>query len=214
LVELKEPDEYFPEWKRWTLVTLPIIPEKFQLRARGEDSARKQLNTIKTLFKGADEIICATDAGREGELIFRYILSWSQCLRKPVKRLWINSLTDQAIHQGFQSLKDSQRYDNLYRAAQCRSESDWIVGLNATRLYTLSYGQNRRLWSIGRVQTPVLAMIVNRDLAIRDFVAHDFWELATRYRETTCSESVHAGVGRRDGHPEYRPSYATTNPRE
>jgi DNA topoisomerase-3 len=185
LVELKEPDEYFPEWKRWTLETLPIIPEKFQLRARGEDSAKKQLNTIKTLFKGADEIICATDAGREGELIFRYILSWSQCLRKPVKRLWINSLTDQAIHQGFENLKDSKRYDNLYRAAQCRSESDWIVGLNATRLYTLSYGQNRRLWSIGRVQTPVLAMIVHRDLAIRDFVAHDFWELATRYRETT-----------------------------
>jgi DNA topoisomerase-3 len=185
LVELKEPDQYNPEWKRWSLDNLPIIPDKFELKARDEDSAKKQLNTIKDLFKGADEIICATDAGREGELIFRYILTWSQCLKKPFKRLWINSMTDEAINKGFSNLEEGKAYDNLYKAAKCRSESDWIVGLNSTRLYTLTYGQNRILWSIGRVQTPVLAMIVNRDLEILNFIPKDFWELATQYRKTT-----------------------------
>ncbi len=184
LVELKEPDEYFPEWKRWSLDNLPIIPEKFGLKARDEDSAKKQLNTIKDLFKGADELICATDAGREGELIFRYIVTWAQVMKKPFKRLWINSMTDEAIQKGFSNLEDGKVYDNLYKAAKCRSESDWIVGLNSTRLYTLTYGQNRILWTIGRVQTPVLAMIVNRDLEILHFIPKDFWELATKYRKT------------------------------
>jgi DNA topoisomerase-3 len=185
LVELKEPDEYFPEWKRWSLDNLPIIPEKFGLKARDEDSAKKQLNTIKDLFKGADELICATDAGREGELIFRYIVTWAQVIKKPFKRLWINSMTDEAIQKGFYNLEDGKVYDNLYKAAKCRSESDWIVGLNSTRLYTLTYGQNRILWTIGRVQTPVLAMIVSRDLEILNFIPKDFWELATKYRKTT-----------------------------
>ena len=183
LVELKEPDEYRPEWKRWSLESLPIIPEQFGLKARGDESAQKQLNTIKRLFKSADEIICATDAGREGELIFRYILSWTQCLQKPFKRLWISSLTDDAIRKGFAQLQDGNAYDGLYRAAKCRSESDWIVGINATRLYTLKFGQRSTLWTIGRVQTPVLALIVQKDLDIAGFVPKDFWELHTLYRE-------------------------------
>ena len=183
LVELKEPDDYHAEWKRWTLASLPIIPEHFELKARGDAGAQKQLNIIKRLFKAADEIICATDAGREGELIFRYILSWSQCLHKPFKRLWISSLTDEAIRRGFAELQDGDRYEGLYRAARCRSESDWIVGLNATRLYTLKFGGQGVLWTIGRVQTPVLAMIVQKDREIADFVAKDFWELHVLYRD-------------------------------
>ena len=184
LVELKEPDEYNPAWKRWSLDALPIIPEQFGLKARGDASAQKQLNTIKQLFKAADEIICATDAGREGELIFRYILSWAGCLQKTFKRLWISSLTDDAIRKGFDSLKDGHVYDGLYRAAKCRSESDWIVGLNATRLYTLKFGGQGSLWTIGRVQTPVLALIVQKDAEISSFVPKDFWELHALYRDT------------------------------
>lgn len=182
LVELKEPDEYHPEWKRWSLDSLPIIPEEFGLKARGDVSAQKQLNTIKHLFKSADEIICATDAGREGELIFRYILAWTECLQKPFTRLWISSLTDEAIRKGFAKLQDGSLYQGLYRAAKCRSESDWIVGLNATRLYTLKFGQQGLLWTIGRVQTPVLALIVQKDLDIAKFIPKDFWELHTLYR--------------------------------
>ena len=182
LVELKEPDDYHPEWKRWSLEALPIIPEHFSLKARGDESAQKQLNIIKRLFLGADELICATDAGREGELIFRYILSWTECLSKPFKRLWISSLTDESITRGFAKLQAGNVYEGLYRAAKCRSESDWIVGLNATRLYTLKFGQQGGLWTIGRVQTPVLALIVQKDLEIAQFVPKDFWELHTLYR--------------------------------
>jgi DNA topoisomerase-3 len=182
LVELKEPDEYHPEWKRWSLDALPIIPEQFDLKARGDESAQKQLNTIKRLFEAADEIVCATDAGREWELIFRYILAWTQCLQKPFTRLWISSLTDESIRKGFAQLKEGSAYEGLYRAAKCRSESDWIVGLNATRLYTLKYGQQGLLWTIGRVQTPVLALIVQKDLEIAKFIPEDFWELHALYR--------------------------------
>jgi DNA topoisomerase-3 len=184
LVELKEPNEYDPTWKRWTLESLPIIPEQFDLKARGDASAQKQLNTIKQLFKAADEIICATDAGREGELIFRYILSWTECVQKPFKRLWISSLTDDSIRNGFTQLQEGHAYDGLYRAAKCRSESDWIVGLNATRLYTLKFGQHGDLWTIGRVQTPVLALIVQKDAEISNFTPKDFWELHTLYRDS------------------------------
>lgn len=183
LLALKEPDDYQPAWKRWSLATLPIIPSEFGLKVRGDASAQQQLQTIKRLFAHADEIICATDAGREGELIFRYILSWSGCVGKPAKRLWISSLTDEAIRKGFGHLQDLQVYDGLYRAAKCRSEADWIVGLNATRWYTLKYGQQSALWTIGRVQTPVLAMIVQRDVEIATFVPQDFWELHTKYRD-------------------------------
>lgn len=184
LVELKEPEEYRPEWKSWKKSLLPIIPDQFELRARGDDGARKQLETVKKLFSDAEEIICATDAGREGELIFRYILEWAGCVSKPVKRLWISSLTSTAISKGFAALKDGKEFDTLHDAARCRSEADWIVGMNATRYFTVEYGKRNLLLSLGRVQTPILAMIVGRDTEIEGFKSEDFWELHSECRET------------------------------
>jgi DNA topoisomerase-3 len=183
LVELQEPEEYCADWKRWTLDALPMIPEAFALKAKDDDGAKKQLNTIKQLFSKADGIICATDAGREGELIFRYILTWTGFEHKAFKRLWVSSLTDDAIRAGFAQLQEGALFNGLYQAAKCRSEADWLVGLNATRLYTLKFGQQNRLWTLGRVQTPVLAMIVQKDSEIAQFVAKDFWELHSWYRE-------------------------------
>ena len=183
LVELEEPDHYNPGWKHWSLDGLPMIPDRFEVRPRGDKSAREQLEVIRTLFHQADELICATDAGREGELIFRYIQHWTGCADKPFRRLWINSLTDEAIARGFRELRDGHDFDRLYQAARCRSEADWIVGLNATRFFTVKYRRDRELWTVGRVQTPVLAMIVGRDLQIERFRPADYWELHTRYRE-------------------------------
>jgi DNA topoisomerase-3 len=183
MVELQEPEDYNPKWKSWRLNNLPIIPPEFKLRTRKDSSAHEQLLTIKRLFEEADEIVCATDAGREGELIFRYILTWANCESKPCKRLWISSLTESAIAKGFKALESSREYDNLYHAAKCRSEADWIVGLNATRFFTVEYGQRNLLLSLGRVQTPILAMIVNRDLDIEYFKPKDFWEVHTLCRE-------------------------------
>lgn len=200
LVELQEPGDYDPALKRWTLDSLPFIPEDFRLRLRGDDGAKKQFGIIKRLFKSADSIICATDAGREGELIFRYILSLAGCTRKPAQRLWLSSLTPSAIASAFRSIGPLSDYDNLYEAARCRSQADWIVGLNATRNYTIrhrengsrpqgnskpSQGKSGLLWTLGRVQTPVLAMIVRRDDEIRTFVPQPFWELLTTYRKVT-----------------------------
>ncbi len=188
LVTLQEPGEYDPALKRWSLDTLPFVPDKFKLSLIKNQGVAEQFQVIKTLCEHAAEIVCATDAGREGELIFRYILALCQCEDKPIRRLWLNSLTADAIQTAFQNLKDGHDYDALYAAARCRSESDWIVGLNATRYYTVRHGQiggtgDRVLWSIGRVQTPVLAMIIERDDTILQFQAQPFWELATRYRE-------------------------------
>ena len=188
LVTLQEPGEYDPALKRWSLDTLPFVPEEFKLALIKNNGVAEQFQTIKTLCEQAEEIICATDAGREGELIFRYILALCKCENKPIRRLWLNSLTPDAIQAAFKDLKDGHDYDALYAAARCRSESDWIVGLNATRYYTVRHGQiggggDRVLWSIGRVQTPVLAMIVERDDTILQFRPQPFWELTTRYRE-------------------------------
>jgi DNA topoisomerase-3 len=185
MVELQEPEEYQPDWKPWRLSSLPIIPDEFKLRSRKDGSAHEQLMTIKRLFEEADEIVCATDAGREGELIFRYILTWTECEAKPCQRLWISSLTSAAIEKGFNQLVSSTDYDRLYHAAKCRSEADWIVGLNATRFFTVEYGKRNLLLSLGRVQTPILAMIVNRDLEIEYFKPNDFWEVHTLCREAT-----------------------------
>ncbi|MGC6605462.1 MAG: DNA topoisomerase 3 [Lentimonas sp.] len=179
MVELQEPEDYKPQWKTWRLKDLPIIPDEFKLRTRKDGSVIEQLNTIKRLFQDADDLVCATDAGREGELIFRYILTWAKCEDKNWKRLWISSLTNAAITKGFAELKPSSEFDNLYHAAKCRSEADWIVGLNATRFFTVEYGQRNLLLSLGRVQTPILAMIVSRDLEIQYFEAKDFWEVYT-----------------------------------
>ena len=190
LIELQQPEDYTLEWKPWRLSTLPMIPDPFQLRPRSDGSATEQLATIKTLFEVAEEIICATDAGREGELIFRYILNWTGCEAKPVKRLWISSLTDEAIKKGFAELKPASTYEPLYHAARCRSEADWIVGMNATRFFTVEYGRRQLLLSLGRVQTPILAMIVNRDLEVEYFEPEEFFEVHTTCREATFK---HAG---------------------
>lgn len=183
LITLKEPEEYDPALKKWTLSTLPFIPKQFELKVAADKGIRKQFAIIKKLFKSADELICATDAGREGELIFRYILSMTGYTRNQWKRLWLSSLTEEALQLAFKNLKPGRDFDNLYAAARCRSESDWIVGLNATRSFTVRYGQGKMLWSVGRVQTPVLAMIVRRDDEIRHFKAEPFWELYTTFKE-------------------------------
>ena len=183
LVELKEPHDYDPALKRWSLESLPFIPARFELKLVKDTRSRQQFDVIKRLFKSAERIICATDAGREGELIFRYILTMTGCNRKPLSRLWLSSLTPAAIRKALGRLRPGSDYDRLYDAARCRSEADWIVGLNATRNYTVRYGTRGLLWSVGRVQTPVLAMIVERDDEIRTFKPEPFWELATRYRD-------------------------------
>lgn len=183
LVGLKKPEEYDTHWKRWTLDTLPMLPEKFELIEIGDAGAKKQLNIVKQLLNSSEKIICATDAGREGELIFRYIMQWCNLDDKPFQRLWLNSLTPEAIKTAFDKLKEGSHYNNLYQAARCRSEADWIVGLNGTRNLTIRYGKGT-LWSLGRVQTPVLAMICERDDEIRYFTPEPFWELMTKYRDT------------------------------
>ena len=191
LFTLKEPGDYDPSFKRWSLDTLPIVPRRFGLTTVKGDGITKQVATIKRLFKAADEIICATDAGREGELIFRRALQMSGCMKKPVQRLWLSSLTNEAIRAAFRALKPLAEYDNLYSAARCRSEADWIVGLNGTRNFTVRYGREHDiLWTVGRVQTPVLAMIVERDDTIRSFRPEPFWEVMTRYRDVQfrCTE--------------------------
>jgi len=188
LVTLLDPGEYDPALKKWRLDSLPFIPDTFQLKLIENRGVAEQFETIRKLCTEAEEIVCATDAGREGELIFRYILALAGCEDKPIRRLWLSSLTPDAIQEAFKDLKDGHAYDNLYAAARCRSESDWIVGLNATRYYTVRHGRlgssdERVLWSIGRVQTPVLAMIVQRDDEILQFRPKPFWELTTNYRD-------------------------------
>ncbi|MBC8206102.1 MAG: DNA topoisomerase 3 [Kiritimatiellales bacterium] len=190
LVTLQEPGEYDPALQRWSLDTLPFVPDEFRLKLISNRGVDEQFGVIKRLCEEAEEIVCATDAGREGELIFRYILALSNCEEKPIRRLWLNSLTPDAIEEAFKNLKDGHEYDALYAAARCRSESDWIVGLNATRYHTVRHGRigggdDRVLWSVGRVQTPVLAMIVQRDDEIDQFRAKPFWELTTQYRDVT-----------------------------
>ncbi len=187
LVTLLEPGEYDPELRKWRLDSLPFIPDEFKLKLIENPGVAEQFETIKKLCQEAEEIVCATDAGREGELIFRYILSLSRCEEKPIRRLWLSSLTPDAIKEAFTGLRDGHDYDPLYAAARCRSESDWIVGLNATRYFTVRHGRlgagdDRVLWSVGRVQTPVLAMIVQRDDEIAKFRPKAFWELTTKYR--------------------------------
>lgn len=181
LIELQEPDKYDTALKNWSLTPLPFIPDTFKLTIKRGTS--QQFNLVKKLMKDADSLICATDAGREGELIFRYIQQKASVLRKPTQRLWISSLTKQAITQGFKTLKPLSSYDSLANAARCRSEADWIVGLNATRAYTVKYSHGQGVFSIGRVQTPVLAMIVQRHIAIQNFITEAFYQVKTTYKK-------------------------------
>ena len=183
LVTLMEPQDYNPALKNWSLETLPFVRERFGLKPLAEKGASKQLAVVRRLFRAADELIAATDAGREGELIFRYIAELTGCAGKPAQRLWLSSLTHEAIRGAFSRLRPLSAYDALYAAARCRNEADWVVGLNATRFYTVRYRAGGQLWSVGRVQTPVLAMIVRRDDEIRGFKPEPFWELLTRYRD-------------------------------
>lgn len=183
LCELKMPDDYTPMWKAWSLSSLPIIPQRFGIKLIEQDSIKKQFAVIQQLMQAADGIVNCGDAGQEGELIQRWVMqkAGATC---PVKRLWISSMTDEAIREGFAQLKDQSEYQPLYLAGLSRAIGDWLLGINATRLYTVKYGQNQQVLSIGRVQTPTLAMIVNRQKEIDNFKPEPYWVLATIYRDT------------------------------
>jgi DNA topoisomerase-3 len=182
LCTLKAPDDYSPDWKRWTLDYLPMIPPKFQLKVIDNSGVQKQFNTLKTLLEQCTSVVNCGDAGIEGELIQRWVLA-KALNTKPVKRLWISSLTDEAITEGFKQLKDSKEYDLLYAAGNARAIGDWLLGMNASRLYTIKYANGKGVLSIGRVQTPTLALIVNRYNEILNFVPEIYWELKTTYRD-------------------------------
>ena len=185
LCTLKEPHDYTPSWKAWSLSSLPMIPPRFGIKLIERDQGiEKQFKVIEKLMQAADEIINCGDAGQEGELIQRWVMqkAGAKC---PVKRLWISSLTEESIREGFKSLKEQKEYQPLYEAGLSRAIGDWLLGMNATRLYTLKYGQNRQVLSIGRVQTPTLALIVNRQHEIENFEPKQYWVLSTLYRDTT-----------------------------
>lgn len=199
LCGLLEPNEYTPEWKAWTLSHLPMIPGRFGIKVIDNDGIQKQFDVIEKLIKTAGEVINCGDAGQEGELIQRWVMQKAKC-KCPVKRLWISSLTEEAIREGFTKLKDQSEYQRLYEAGLSRAIGDWLLGMNATRLYTLKYSQNRQILSIGRVQTPTLAMIVNRQLSIENFKPEAYWELKTVYRGATFSATKGRFSNVEEGH--------------
>jgi DNA topoisomerase-3 len=189
LCTLKEPSDYFADWKHWDLKQLPMIPSKFSIKLKDDQGIYKQFHIIERLVQSCEEVINCGDAGQEGELIQRWVLLKAKC-QVPIKRLWISSLTEEAIKEGFQKLRDSKDFNRLYLAGSARAIGDWMLGMNATRLYTLKYGLGKSVLSVGRVQTPTLAMIVNRQKEIEQFVPEDFWEVKTNYRETTFSSDL------------------------
>lgn len=198
LCTLKEPHEYSPAWKSWSLSSLPMIPPRFGIRLIENPTYEKQFKIIESLMKNADEIVNCGDAGQEGELIQRWVMqkAGAHC---PVKRLWISSLTEEAIREGFAKLKDQSEFQPLYEAGLSRAIGDWLLGMNATRLYTQKYGQGRQVLSIGRVQTPTLALIVNRQLEIENFKPEPYWELKTVYRDTTFSATKGKFTSKEEG---------------
>ena len=183
LCTLKEPNDYTENWKHWSLSALPMIPPRFGIKLIDDDGIKRQFSVIERLMQAADCIVNCGDAGQEGELIQRWVMQKAQA-KCPVKRLWISSMTDEAIREGFNSLKDQSEYQPLYVAGLSRAIGDWLLGMNATRLYTLKYGQNRQVLSIGRVQTPTLALIVNRQKEIDSFEPEPYWVLSTIYSDT------------------------------
>ncbi|HTF82647.1 MAG TPA: DNA topoisomerase 3 [Cytophagales bacterium] len=208
---LKEPHDYHADWKLWRLGDLPLIPQSFGIKLIDNSGVEKQFKIIESLVQDCEEVINCGDAGQEGELIQRWVLLKAQC-KAPVKRLWISSLTEQAIREGFNNLKESAQYNNLYAAGSARAIGDWLLGMNATRLFTKKYGQGKIVLSIGRVQTPTLAMIVQRQKEINAFTSADYWELKTVYRETEFTATIdrmhHAeratkGLAYLQQHPEF-----------
>ena len=195
LCALLEPQEYTDQWKGWNLSALPMIPQRFSIKVSGDEGVHKQFNVIKSLIAQADEVINCGDAGQEGELIQRWVYQKAGC-KVPVKRLWVSSLTEVAIAEGFRQLKDQSNYQYLYEAGLMRAIGDWLLGMNATRAYTIRYargtGKNRQVLSIGRVQTPTLALVVKRQAEIERFVPKTYWELKTMYRDTLFSAQLPA----------------------
>ena len=188
LCTLKEPHDYSLNWKTWSLGALPMIPQRFGIKLIDDPGIKKQFRVIETLIANADSVINCGDAGQEGELIQRWVMQKANC-NKPVQRLWISSLTDESIRDGFKGLRPAADFDSLYHAGLSRAIGDWILGMNATRLYTLKYAQNRNVLSIGRVQTPTLALIVARQKEIENFIPQDYWELKTMYRNVAFNAS-------------------------
>jgi len=193
LCALLDPQEYTEQWKGWNLSSLPMIPPRFSIKVSGDAGVHKQFNVIKNLIEQADEVINCGDAGQEGELIQRWVYQQAGC-KCPVKRLWVNSLTEEAIRDGFQKLKDQSEYQHLYEAGMMRAIGDWLLGMNATRAYTIRYargsGRDRQVLSVGRVQTPTLALVVKRQAEIENFVPRTYWELKTNYRDTLFSAQI------------------------
>lgn len=185
---LQEPHDYYPQWKSWSLDSLPMIPPRFKIKLIENEGIKKQFGIIEKLIATAEEVINCGDAGQEGELIQRWVMQKAKC-KVSVKRLWISSLTEDSIREGFNKLKDQKEFEKLYEAGLSRAIGDWLLGMNATRLYTVKYGQNKSVLSIGRVQTPTLAMLVNRQLEIENFKPEPYWELKTAYRDTTFSST-------------------------
>ncbi len=186
LCTLKEPHDYTNRWKQWNMASLPMLPEKFGIKVIEDNGVKKQFATIEKLVQQAEYVINCGDAGQEGELIQRWVLAKAG-YTKPMKRLWISSLTEEAIKEGFEKLREGSDFEKLYAAGSARAIGDWLLGMNATRLYTLKYGQNKQVLSIGRVQTPTLSLIVKRQLEIDNFKPEPYWELKTKYRETIFS---------------------------
>ena len=198
LCTLKEPGDYTPAWRPWALTQLPMVPPRFGIKLIPEEHITKQFAVIERLMQKADGIVNCGDAGQEGELIQRWVMQKAKATC-PVKRLWISSMTDEAIREGFANLKDQQDYQPLYMAGLSRAIGDWLLGMNATRLYTLKYGQNRQVLSIGRVQTPTLALIVNRQKEIDNFKPEPYWVLATVYRDTTFTATKGKFTSKEEG---------------
>ena len=193
LCALLDPQEYTEQWKAWSLSSLPMIPARFSIKVPGDEGVHKQFNVIKSLIEQADEVINCGDAGQEGELIQRWVYQQAGC-KCPVKRLWVSSLTEDAIREGFAQLKDQSEYQHLYEAGMMRAIGDWLLGMNATRAYTIRYargtGKDRQVLSVGRVQTPTLALVVKRQAEIEHFVPKTYWELKTNYRDTLFSAQL------------------------
>ena len=203
LCELKMPEDYTPMWKAWSLTALPMIPPRFGIRLKDDEGIKKQFAVIERLMQAADGIINCGDAGQEGELIQRWVMqkAGATC---PVQRLWISSMTDEAIREGFATLKDQSNYQSLYMAGLSRAVGDWLLGINCTRLYTIKYGQNRQVLSIGRVQTPTLALIVNRQKEIDNFKPEPYWVLATVYRDTTFTATKGRFTSKEEGEQAFK----------